>query len=86
MISGVGFTMTVAVKGNPGQLFAIGVMVNVTVSGDAVVLVKVPLMSPEPLAAIPVTVTFLSLVQLKFVPETVPDKIIGTMELSLQIT
>ena len=69
---GVGLTSTVAVIGVPGQPFAVGVMVNVTVIGALVVLVKVPLILPEPLAAIPVTVTVLSLVQLNTVPLTLP--------------
>ena len=60
---GVGFTTTVAVIGAPGQLFAVGVMVNVTVIGALVVLVSVPEISPEPLAAMPVTPAVLSLVQ-----------------------
>ena len=59
-----GFTNTVAVIGVPGQLLAEGVIVNVTVIGAAVVLVNAPLILPEPLAAIPVTVATLSLVQL----------------------
>ena len=37
---------------------------NVTVTGDVVVLVSVPLILPVPLAAIPVTATVLFLVQL----------------------
>ena len=61
---GVGFTRTVAVMAAPGQLLAVGVMVKVTVTGKLVVLVNVPLMSPEPLVAIPVTVAVLFLVQL----------------------
>jgi len=61
---GVGFTTTVAVIGVPGQPLAVGVMVKVTVIGAVVVLVSVPLILPEPLAAMPVTVTVLSLVQL----------------------
>ena len=61
---GVGFTNTVAVIGVPAQPLAVGVMVNVTVIGALVVLVNEPLMLPEPLAAIPVTATVLSLVQL----------------------
>ena len=69
--SGVGFTSTVAVIGAPGQPLADGVMVNVTVIGEAVVLVNAPLISPEPLAAIPVTVATLSLIQVKVVPDTV---------------
>ena len=43
-------------------------MVNVTVCGDPVVLWRVPEMSPLPLAAIPVTLVVLSLVQAKVVP------------------
>ena len=61
---GIGFTTTVAVIGVPLQLFAAGVMVKVTVTGALVVLVKEPLISPAPLAAMPVTATVLSLVQL----------------------
>ena len=40
--------------------------------GAFVVLVKLPLILPVPLAAIPVTVTTLSLVQLYTVPATLP--------------
>ena len=61
---GVGFTRTVAVIGVPVHPFADGVIVNVTVTGALVVLVSVPLMFPLPLAAMPVTVPVLSLVQL----------------------
>ena len=61
---GVGFTSTVAVIDVPVQLSATGVMVYVTVTGALVVLVNVPLMLPEPLAAMPVTVVELFLVQL----------------------
>ena len=63
---GVGFTNTVAVSvAGPAQpLASSGVMVNVTVTGAAVVLVSVPLILPVPLAAIPVAATVLSLVQL----------------------
>ena len=60
--SGVGFTNTVAVIGVPGQPLAVGVIVNVTVTGAVVVLVNAPLILPEPLAAMPVTVPVLSLV------------------------
>ena len=45
----------------PGHPFAVGVMVNVTVTGADVVLVNEPLMLPVPLAAIPVTEAVLSL-------------------------
>lgn len=61
--SGAGSTVTVAVIGVPGHPFADGVMVNVTVTGDSVVLVNEPLMLPLPLAAMPVTLPVLSLVQ-----------------------
>ena len=61
---GVGFTSTVAVTGVPAQPLAVGVMVNVTVTGEAVVFVKAPVMLPDPLAAIPVTEAVLFLVQL----------------------
>ena len=60
----VGFTSTVVVMGVPVQPFAIGVMVNVTVTDDAVVFVKAPVILPDPLAAMPVTEAVLSLVQL----------------------
>jgi len=61
---GVGFTNTVAVTGKPGQPLAVTVMVNVTVTGALVVLVNIPVMFPVPLAAMPVTVAVLSLLQL----------------------
>jgi hypothetical protein len=60
---GVGFTKTVAVDGTPAQPLAVGVIVKVTVIGANVVLVKLPLISPLPPIAIPVTVPILSLVQ-----------------------
>ena len=60
---GVGLTNTVAVIAAPGQPFAVGVIVKVTVTGALVVFVKEPEMLPEPEAAMPVTATALSLVQ-----------------------
>ena len=58
------FTVTVAVMAVPGQPLAVGVMVNVTVTGEPVVLVKVPVILAEvPLEAIPVTEPVLFLVQ-----------------------
>ena len=51
-------------------------MVKVTVTGAVVVFVKLPLMLPVPLAAIPVAIAELSLVQLNTVPETLPVKAI----------
>jgi len=59
-----GYTVTVVVTGAPGQPFAVGVTVKVTVAVELVVFTKEPLMLPEPLAAIPVTEDVLSLVQL----------------------
>ena len=58
-----GFTNTVAVLTGPAHPLT-GVIVNVTVTGDAVVLVNEPLILPEPPADIPVTETALFLVQL----------------------
>jgi hypothetical protein len=66
--SGAGMTVTLAVTGVPGQLFAVGVMVKVTVTGALVVFVNDPLIFPEPLEVIPVTATVLSLVQLNVAP------------------
>ena len=68
LTTGVGFTSTVAVVGVPGQPRDDGVMVKVTVIGNGLVLVKVPLILPEPLAAIPLTVALLFLVQVYVVP------------------
>ncbi len=59
---GVGLTITVAVMGVPLQLPAVGVIVNVTVIGAEVAFTRVPLISVDPLAAIPVTLPVLSLV------------------------
>lgn len=61
---GRGFTITDAITGKPVQVPVVGIMVNVTVTGAAVVLVSVPEILPDPLAAMPVTATELSLVQL----------------------
>ena len=77
---GVGLTKTVAVIGVPEQPLAVGVIVKVTVIGALVVLVKEPLMLPEPEAAIPVTVPVLSRVQLKVVPDTLPERTIVVAE------
>ena len=69
---GIGLTTTVAVMAVPVQPFAVGVILNITVTGAAVVFVNVPLISPAPPAAMPVTDTVLSLVQLNTVPVTLP--------------
>ena len=71
--------------GVPGHPFAVGVIVNVTVTGAVVVFVSAPLILPLPLAAIPVTATVLSLVQLNVVPPIVPDKTIGVIALGEQL-
>lgn len=64
-VAGKGFTITVAVSEVAAHpLPAIELTVNVTVTGEEVVLVREPLMSVVPLAAIPVTVPVLFLVQL----------------------
>ena len=68
---GAGFTNIVAVIAVPVQPLIVGVMVNVTVTGAFVVFVKAPVISPDPLFAIPVTDAVLFLVQLKVVPNTV---------------
>lgn len=69
---GVGLTSTVAVNVVPGQVFAVGVIVNVTVIGPFVVLVSAPEILPEPFAAMPVTLAVLSRVQVKVVLATGP--------------
>ena len=60
----IGLTNTVIVTGIPLQPLNAGVMVKVTVMGEAVVFVKLPLIVfPLPPDAMPVTETVLSLVQ-----------------------
>ncbi len=61
---GRGFTKTVDATGAAEQPLTTGVMVNVTVTGEAVVFVNDPVIFPEPLFAIPVTEAVLFLVQL----------------------
>ena len=73
---GVGLITTVAVIAAPGQLFAVGVIVKVTVIGALVVLVKEPEILPDPLAAMPIALAVLSLVHAYVVPVTAPDKAI----------
>ena len=60
-------------------------MVNVTVTAALVVFVNAPLILPAPLAAIPVTVAVLSLVQLYTVPFTLPVNAIVVMAAPEQI-
>ncbi len=64
---------------------AVGVMVKVTVTGALVVFVRAPLTFPEPLAAIPVTETVLSLVQLNVVPVVLPVRTIDVIVAAEQI-
>ena len=73
------FTVTVAVIAVPVQLFATGVIVNVTVIAAPVLFTRVPLISPEPVPGIPETPTVLSRVQLYTVPGTAPLIIIEVM-------
>lgn len=81
----VGLTRTVAAIGIPEHPLAEGVIVKVTVMGALVALVRFPLMFPLPLAAIPVTVPVLFLVQLKVVGATFPDKTIVVIAVAEQI-
>lgn len=76
---GIGFTVMVAVTGVPLHPLADGVMVKTTTCGTFVVLVSDPEIVPVPDAAIPVTFTLLSLVQLNTVPATGPVRVIGAM-------
>lgn len=74
--AGVGLTVTVEVIELPAQALVpgpVGVIVKVTVTGELVVLVNEPLISPVPEDAIPVTVLVLSLVHAKVVPVTLLD-------------
>ena len=64
---------------------AVGISVKVTVTGALVVFVKTPLIFPEPLPAIPVTIAVLSLVQLNVVPVTLPVNTMVVIELAEQI-
>ena len=72
--------ITVDVIELPIQPLAVGMMVNVTDIAGPVGYVRVPLMAPLPLAAIPVTVPVLSLVQLNMVEATVLERVIGVIE------
>ena len=71
--------------GVPPHPLAVGVMIKVTVMGALVVLIRLPLMFPFPLATIPVTDTVLSLVQLKVVKATFPERIIVVIVVAEQI-
>ena len=82
---GVGLTNTVAVIAVPVQPLAVGVIVNVTVTGAFVALVSVPEMFPLPLAAMPVTAALLSRVQAYVVPLTAPVKAIVVTDDAEQI-
>jgi hypothetical protein len=82
---GVGFTVMVTVTGGPLHPLAVGVIVNTTFCGVLVVLVSVPLILPLPLAAIPVTFTLLSLVQLNTVPATGPTSTTGVIAVPEQM-
>ena len=77
---GVGLTTTITVIGVPGQPLADGVTVKLTVIAPNVVLVSIPLISPEPLLAIPVTVPVLFLVHVYVVPAVLLVNIISVIE------
>ena len=89
--TGCGFTIIVVVIALPTQKVGVGpvgVMVNVTVTAEVVVLVNAtPVMFPEPLAAIPVTSVVLSLVHANVVDATelLVPKVIVAKEVPEQI-
>ena len=89
--TGCGFTILVVVMLLPTQnvgVGPVGVIVNVIVTADVVVLVKAtPVMFPAPLDAIPVTSVVLSLVHAKVVPvtELLVPKVIVVKEPAEQI-
>ena len=69
MIDGFGFTVMVAVVVEEQPFGRLAVMVNTVETGEVALLVNVPaILEPVPLAAIPVTVLELVLVQLNVVP------------------
>lgn len=70
VVAGSGLTRTVACTGMPGHPLATGVMVNVTNTGLAVLLINVPEILPVPLLPIVPVTAGLFLVQLKVVPVT----------------
>lgn len=72
--------MTFVGIGAPAQPLATGVIMKVTVAATLVVLLKLPLIVPLPLAAIPLTATVLFLVQLKVVAATLPESTIAVIE------
>ena len=69
VIDGFGFTVMVAVVVDEQPLVRLAVMVNTVDTGAVVLFTKVPaILTPVPLAAIPVTEFVLVLVQLNVVP------------------
>ena len=81
---GVGLTATVALNGAIGHPLAVAVILKVTVISAFVVFVNVPLISPLPPAAIPVTVPVLFLVHEYIVEEIFPANTIVVMALPEQ--
>ena len=67
------------------NVVAEGVTVKFTVTGALVVFVRLPVILPEPEAAIPVTVAVLSRTQSNVVPDTGPDGVIWLIALPEQI-
>jgi hypothetical protein len=79
LILAFGFISTVAVTGEPSQLLAVGIKINVTVTGELVVFVNETVgTGPVPEAGRPVTSVTWSLVQVNVVP---PVVLPGTIEL-----
>ena len=77
---GSGCTSTVAVIASPAQPSPlVGMIVKVTVWSNPVRLRSVPLISPVPLAAMPVTLTLLSLVQAYVVTAFIPLLVVRTI-------
>ena len=72
--SDIGLTITEAVLIIPGQLSGLGVIVKVTITGKLMVLFNIPVISPDPLAEIPLATSVLSRVQVNVVPVEDPAK------------
>ena len=82
--SATGLTSTVAVMGVPWQPSAVGVMVNVTVTGVFPLFTSDPLILPDPLLLMVPVIPGLFLTQLNVVPGVVLDKTTWVMSIPLQ--
>lgn len=76
---GIGLTTTVTLKFGPVQPLAVGVIAKVINCGVFVLLIGMPLIVPDPPAAMPVILPVLSLLQLNTVPVTFPLGTIGVI-------